>query len=64
MIVDPMDSGDFQEDPMNVEDLPTSPIEDATVQVGDVEDQLGDSTEHTRDPEEALLRGEGVHQEE
>ena len=43
LIVDPMDGEDFHEDPMYVDDPPTGPNEDAAVEVGDAEDQLGDA---------------------
>ena len=64
MTVDPMDGKDSHEDPMNVDDLPTGPNEDVAAEVGDVEDQPGNAARQAGDAKEALLREEGVAQQE
>ena len=62
LTVDPMDSEDSHEDPMNVDDLPTNLKANAAVQAKSAEDQVGDAEGQAGDPEEALLREEGVAQ--
>ena len=63
-IVDLVDSEDFHEDPMNVDDLPTDPPVDAGVEAESAEDQAVDAEGLAEDREEALVIGEGVAQQE
>ena len=60
LTLDPMDSKDFHEDPMNVDDLPTGLLEDTAAEAESVEDQVEDAASRGGDPEEVLLRGKGV----
>ena len=62
--MDPMDTEDSHEDPMNVDDLPTGPKVDVAVETKSVEDQPEDTEGQAWDPEEVLLRREGVAQQE
>ena len=62
MTVDPMDGEGSQENPMIVDECPMGPNEDAAAKARDVEEGPKDAVGQARDPEEALVRGEGIAQ--
>ena len=62
--MDLVDSKDFHEDPINVDDLPTGPFADVGVEAESDEDEAEDASGQAEVHEEAPLTGEGVAQQE
>ena len=58
--MDPMDGKGSQEDPTILDEYPMDPNEDAAAKPEDAKKQLGDAAGQVGDPEEALVRGEGI----